>query len=113
MPSCESRYGSLATDRHDASQPHQEFPELVLTHDGAPVTGATVRIEKRHSSDGVTLIVRVQQGDKDAVAEVPRADTMSDDALGAAIASQLLAAGLDMTVKVSGEQIEIRPRAAK
>ena len=96
-------------------QTPESFPELVLTKNGAPAEGHgfSVRIEKRHSLDGMALTVRVHQGDKSGVAEVPRSDSMSDAALGTALETQLNAAGLDVTVSVTGGEIDIKPRVAK
>ena len=90
----------------------ESFPELKLTKNGAPAEGHgfAVGIEKRHSADGLALTVRVHQGDKLGVAEVPRSDSMSDAALAATLASQLEAAGLEVTVSVTGGEIEIKPR---
>jgi hypothetical protein len=105
-------------DRTTGEAPGQAleyFPELVLTKHGAPVAGQrfAVGIEKRHAADGVTLTVRVQQGDRTAAAEVPRSDSMSDASLATAIESQLKAAGLDVTVRVNAGEIEVRPRVEK
>jgi hypothetical protein len=95
------------------SQAHEDIPQLVLKKGGAPVTGANgfmVRIEKRHSADGTVLEVNVQQGAKSATAEVPHSEHMSDDAIAAAVESQLESAGLDVVVHVSNGAVEIKPR---
>ena len=103
---------------HDGTQatPPGEavMPEVVLTRNGAPVSGNefSVRLEHLKGADGLTLTARVHQGDKNGVAEVQGADAMSDAALGSAIESQLTAAGLSVTVRVTAGHVEIEPRRA-
>jgi len=92
---------------------HQEIPELVLTKDGQPVTeGFGVRVMKKKDAAGViSLVVAVTANGKTTTAEVANADAMDDAALGAAIQSQLLAAGVDVVVHVNGEDITVEKRA--
>jgi hypothetical protein len=105
-------------DRDAGQAPGQaleKFPELVLTKNGSPVAGQhfAVGIEKRHTADGLMLTVRVHQGERTGVAQVPRSDSMSDAALAAAMESQLKAAGLDVVVTVNAGEIEVKPRSEK
>ena len=91
----------------------QEIPQLVLTKNGAPVTGGKgleVQMKKMKSAAGETLVIDVTQDGKTAQAQVPGADTMSDAALAAAIQRQLERAGLSVTVKVTNGGVEITPK---
>lgn len=91
--------------------PDQPAPELVLTKNGAPITGgSTVKIKKMKDQTGATsLVVETSDHGKTATATVPNSDTMSDAQLQSAIETQLRQAGLNVTVEVVAGQIKVRP----
>lgn len=89
----------------------QPQPELVLTKNGAPITGgSTVKIKKMKDQTGATsLVVETSDQGKTATATVPNSDKMSDAELQTAIETQLRHAGLNVRVEVVGGQIKVRP----
>jgi hypothetical protein len=86
-------------------------PELVLTKNGAPITGgSTVRIKKMKDQTGATsLVVETSDKGKTATATIPNSEKMSDAELQNAIETQLRQAGLNVRVEVVGGQIKVRP----
>lgn len=86
-------------------------PELVLTKNGAPITGgSTVKIKKmKNESGATTLVIETSDHGKTATATVPSSETMSDAQLQSAIETQLRAAGLNVKVQVVGGQIKVLP----
>jgi citrate lyase gamma subunit len=86
-------------------------PELVLTKNGAPITGgSTVKIRKMKDQTGATsLVVETSDKGRTATATIPNSDKMSDAELGNAIEAQLRQAGLNVRVGVVGGQIKVRP----
>ena len=97
----------------DASPvPPEPMPQVVLTKNGAPLTGGegfSVKIQKKRVNAVTSLVVDVTSSGKTAKAEVANAETMTDAALADAIASQLRQAGLDARVTVIGGKISIEP----
>ena len=89
----------------------QPAPELVLTKNGAPITGgSTVRIKKMKDQTGATsLVVETSDHGKTATATVPNSDKMSDAELQSALTTQFRQAGLNVQVEVVGGQIKVRP----
>jgi hypothetical protein len=89
----------------------QPEPELVLTKNGAPITGgSTVRIKKMKDESGATsMVVETSDHGKTATATIPNADKMSDAQLQSAIETQFRQAGLNVRVEVVGGQIKVRP----
>ena len=91
------------------SQP-EPMPQVVLTKDGAPLTGGegfAVKIQKVKTNGAMSLIVDVTSNGKNAKAEVANPESMSDPALAAAITSQLQRAGIDARVTVTGGKISV------
>jgi hypothetical protein len=86
-------------------------PELVLTKNGAPITGgSTVKIKKMKDQTGATsLVVETSDKGKTATATIPNSEKMSDAELQSAIETQLRQAGLNVQVEVVGGQIKVRP----
>lgn len=86
-------------------------PELVLTKNGAPITGgSTVKIKKMKDQTGATsLVVETSDKGKTATATIPNSEKMSDAELQNAIETQLRQAGLNVRVEVVGGQIKVRP----
>jgi hypothetical protein len=99
----------------DPKQLEQAFPELVLKRAGVPIDGKgfTVRVEKKRSPSGTSLVVRVGQDGKSAEALVANPESMTDAALTAEIEAQLKRAGLEVTVAVKDGGVEIRPLVEK
>jgi len=92
--------------------PPEPIPQVVLTKNGAPLTGGeglAVRVKKMKTDTSTTLIVEVDSKGKSAKVEVPNSDTMSDTAIADAISAQLRQAGIDATVTVTGGKISIEP----
>jgi len=89
----------------------QPAPELVLTKNGAPITGgSTVKIKKMKDQTGATsLVVETSDHGKTATATVPNSDKMSDAELQNALTTQFRQAGLNVQVEVVGGQIRVRP----
>ena len=94
-------------------QPVPDFPELVLTRDGKPVEDAGCAVKVMKSMDGsgrLALTVTATVDGRATTVELPNAETMSDAAIAAAIESRLLAAGIDVVVKVAGDEITVEKR---
>jgi len=92
--------------------PPEPMPQIVLTKDGAPLTGGeglAVKVKKMKTDTSTTLIVEVDSNGKTAKVEVPNSDTMSDAAIADAITTQLHQAGIDARVTVTGGKISIDP----
>jgi citrate lyase gamma subunit len=89
----------------------EPVPELVLTKNGAPITGgSTVKIRKMKDETGATtLVVETSDHGKTATATVPNSEKMSDAELESAIETQLRQAGLNVRVEVVGGQVRVRP----
>jgi hypothetical protein len=94
-----------------AATGEQPAPELVLTKNGAPITGgSTVKIKKMKDQTGATsLVVETSDHGKTATATVPNSDKMSDAELQNALTTQFRQAGLNVQVEVVGGQIKVRP----
>jgi hypothetical protein len=94
-----------------AAAGEQPAPELVLTKNGAPITGgSTVKIKKMKDQTGATsLMVETSDHGKTATATVPNSDQMSDAELQNALTTQFRQAGLNVQVEVVGGQIKVRP----
>jgi hypothetical protein len=88
---------------------HDPIPGLVLTKEGAPLAGEgfEIKVMKRKSAAGVSLVVEVQDGSRSATATVAHPDALGDAAVAAEIERQLAAAGIRARVTVSGEQVEV------
>jgi len=95
----------------DAPPTDQPQPELVLTKNGAPITGgSTVKIKKMKDQTGATsLVVETSDNGKTATATVPNSESMSDAQLQDALTTQFRQAGLNVQVEVVGGQIKVRP----
>ena len=92
--------------------PPEPIPQIVLTKDGAPLTGGeglSVKVKKMKTNSSTTTIVEVNSNGKTANVEVPNSDTMSDAAMADAISAQLRQAGIDAKVTVTGGKISIEP----
>lgn len=90
-----------------ASEP---MPTFVFNKDGAPIGGAgglMVREELRHTPDGATLTLIVQDGGKSATIEVQHADTVGDAAITAQVESQLRAAGIGARVTTTDGRVHL------
>jgi len=91
--------------------PPEPMPQVVLTKNGAPLTGGesmTVKVQKMKDNAGATtLVVDVTQNGKNAKATVPHSDSMSDPALAAEITSQLQRAGIMAKVTVTAGKVSI------
>ncbi|MGH7681259.1 MAG: hypothetical protein ACRENN_04655 [Candidatus Eiseniibacteriota bacterium] len=90
--------------------PPPSVPQVVLTKNGAPITGGqsmTVKVQKQKINDAVTLIVDVAQNGKNATVTVPNSQSMSDPALAAEITAQLQRAGIMAKVTVVGGKISV------
>jgi type IV pilus biogenesis protein CpaD/CtpE len=88
----------------------EPMPQIVLTKDGAPLTGGdamTVKVQKRKVDGSTTLVVDVTSNGRSAKVEVPNPESMSDPALAEAISSQLRQAGIDARVTVAGGRVSI------
>lgn len=98
---------------NDGTQPPPEpMPQVVLTKDGAPITGGegiAVKIKKMKTSTSTTTIVEVNSNGKAATVTVPNSDTLSDAAFADAITTQLHASGIDAKVTVTNGKISIEP----
>jgi type IV pilus biogenesis protein CpaD/CtpE len=98
---------------NDGTTPLPEaMPQIVLTKDGAPLTGGeglSVKVKKTKTDTSTTLIVEVESKGKTAKVEVPNSDTMSDAAIADAIAAQLHQAGIEARVTVTDGKISIEP----
>jgi maltose-binding protein MalE len=93
-----------------ATMTPEPMPQVVLTKNGAPLTGGegfSVKLKKL-KKDGVTsLVVDVTSKGKSAKAEVANSGTMSDAALADAISSQLKQQGIHVKVAVVAGKISI------
>jgi hypothetical protein len=69
-----------------------------------------IRVEKRKTADGTTLILHVQQNEKSATVEVPHVESLSDATLASQIESQLKSVGIEATAKVTNGEIEIQQK---
>jgi len=90
--------------------PPEPVPQIVLTKDGAPLTGGEgfmVKIQKRKENEAVTLIAEVTSNGKSAKIEIPNANTMSDAAIADAVTTQLRQAGIDARVAVTAGKVSI------
>ena len=89
----------------------QPVPELVLTKNGAPITGgSTVKIRKMIDETGATqLVVETSDRGKTATATISNSEKMSDAQLQDALTTQFRQAGLNVQVEVVGGQIKVRP----
>jgi len=95
-----------------STAPPEPMPQVVLTKDGAPLSGGeglSVKIRKMKINDAVTLVVEVTSNDKTAKAEVPNSQSMSDADLAGAITAQLKRAGLDTRVTVVNGKVQVEP----
>jgi hypothetical protein len=84
-------------------------PKLVLTKDGTalPAEGLEVRVMKKQSPAGLTLVVEARDGGRLATATVPNAGALDDASLAREIERQLAAAGIPVKVTASGGRIEV------
>jgi len=92
--------------------PPEPVPQVVLTKDGAPLTGGEgfrVKVQKRKQDGAVTLIVEVDSNGKAGKAEVLNSQSMSDAALADAITTQLRQAGIEVKVTVTAGKVSIEP----
>jgi len=92
--------------------PPEPMPQIVLTKDGAPLTGGqglTVKVKKIKTDTSTTLTLEVNSSGKTATVQVPNSDTMSDAAIADAITTQLHQAGIEAKVTVTGGKISIEP----
>ena len=89
-----------------------EVPELVLTKDGKPLTGgSTIEVRKKKDAAGViSLGVTIRDDGRTLSEEIPNVGSMSDAQISAEIQSRLDAAGFDLVVGVSGDQITVEKR---
>ncbi len=91
--------------------PPEPMPQVVLTKNGAPITGGegfAVKIQKMKTNGVTSLIVDVTSNGKNAKAEVANPESMSDPALAAAITSQLQKAGIiNARVTVAGGKVTV------
>ena len=98
---------------NDGTQPLPEpMPQVVLTKNGAPLTGGegiAVKVKKMKTSTSTTTVVEVNANGKSATVTVPGSDTLSDAALADAITTQLRQAGIDARVTVTNGNISIEP----
>lgn len=104
----------MAVERtRDADSPAgsvEPVPQVVLTKDGAPITGGegqSVKIQKRKMDGATSLVMEVASNGSSAKLEVPNVDGMSDAQLAETLNSQLRQAGLDLTVTVTGGKISV------
>src|SRR5207248_10000316 len=90
----------------------EPMPQIVLTKDGAPLTGGkglTVKVKKMKTDTSTTLTLEVNSSGKTATVQVRNSDTMSDAAIADAITTQLHQAGIGGKVTVTGGKISIEP----
>ncbi len=88
----------------------EPMPQVMLTKDGAPLTGGermTVKVQKRKVNGAASLVVEVTSNGKSAKAEVANYESMSDSALADAITAQLKQAGIEARVTVTGGKVSI------
>jgi hypothetical protein len=116
-----SNYRKVTVKMHEmksasGSQPlghvEEAVPELVLKKNGQSLggQGVMIRVEKRKTADGTTLILHVQQNEKSATVEVPHVESLSDATLASQIESQLKSVGIEATAKVTNGEIEIQQK---
>jgi type IV pilus biogenesis protein CpaD/CtpE len=97
---------------NDGTQPPEPMPQVVLTKDGAPLTGGegiAVKVKKMKTNSSTTTLVEVNSNGKAATVTVPNSDTLSDAAFADAITTQLHQAGIDAKVTVTNGKISIEP----
>jgi citrate lyase gamma subunit len=101
--------GTSATEEHP-------MPGIVFTKNGAPLgdsKGVTMRVEKRKTETGTTMVITVTKDGRNTTAEIPNADTMSDADLAAALQKQMDAAGVPVVVTVTDGHIGVESKDGK
>ena len=98
---------------NDGKEPPPEpMPTIVLSKDGAPLTGGegiAVKVKKMKSETSTTTVVDVNANGKSVTVEIPNSDSIGDAGIQQAIATKLQEAGIRANVTVVGGKISIEP----
>ena len=97
----------------DPAVREEPMPRVVLTKDGAPLSGGNavqVKVQKRKTQDGaVTLIADITAHGKSSTVEIPNVQNMSDMELQNALATKFREQGLELNVTVTNGRINVEP----
>ena len=97
----------------DPAAPAERMPQLVLTKDGAPLSGGNavqVKVQKRKTQDGaITLVADIAAHGKNATVEIPNVQNMSDMELQNALSTKFRENGLNLNVTVTNGKISVEP----
>jgi type IV pilus biogenesis protein CpaD/CtpE len=90
----------------------EPLPQVVLTKNGAPITGGegfSVKIQKKNVGGTTSLVLDVTSNGRTAKVEVPNSGSMTDAALAETIMAKLRQSGIDARVTVVGGKVSIEP----